>query len=87
MESLVCTEKSTETRVKWLACLHLLQEYLDELDATINGPAAYNNEPLVLSERDSMFFLSVMENPPEPNQALISLFREYGSSKESSNAL
>ncbi|WP_017714769.1 hypothetical protein [Kamptonema formosum] len=47
-----CTEKRSETRVKWLACLHLLQEYLDELDATINGPAAYSNRPGQLSERD-----------------------------------
>ncbi len=34
----------------------------------------YPNEPLVLSERDSEFFTSVLENPPEPSQALLSVF-------------
>ncbi len=35
---------------------------------------SYANEPLVLSERDSEFFLSVMENPPEPSEGLLSVF-------------
>lgn len=34
----------------------------------------YRNEPLVLSERDSKSFLEIMENPPQPSKALISLF-------------
>lgn len=29
---------------------------------------------LQLSERDSEFFISVMENPPEPSEGLLSLF-------------
>lgn len=43
-----------------------------------NGKAevlkAYKDEPLVLSERDSRFFISVMENPPAPSEALLSIF-------------
>lgn len=43
-----------------------------------NGEAevlrAYKDEPLVLSERDSRFFISVMENPPTPSAALLSIF-------------
>ena len=41
-----------------------------------NGGAEmpYRNEPLVLSERDSKSFLEVMQNPPQPSKALISLF-------------
>jgi hypothetical protein len=43
-----------------------------------NGKAevlkAYKDETLVLSERDSRFFISVMENPPAPSAALLSIF-------------
>jgi hypothetical protein len=35
---------------------------------------ACKDEPLVLSERDSRFFISVMENPPAPSAALLSIF-------------
>ncbi|MDJ0733274.1 MAG: hypothetical protein QNJ47_04165 [Nostocaceae cyanobacterium] len=33
-----------------------------------------NNNKLVLSEDDSKLFISVMENPPQPCESLISLF-------------
>lgn len=39
-----------------------------------NVPASYEDESLVLSERDSRFFISVMENPPEPSESLLSIF-------------
>ena len=43
-----------------------------------NGKAevleAYKDEPIVLSERDSKFFISVMENTPAPSAALLSIF-------------
>jgi hypothetical protein len=38
-------------------------------------PVSYEEyESLVLSERDSRFFISVMENPPAPSEALLSIF-------------
>lgn len=36
-----------------------------------------SHETLILSERDSELFLSLLENPPEPNEALKSAMREY----------
>lgn len=41
----------------------------------IDLSAQYDNKPLVLSEQDSRIFLETMENPPEPSEALIDLFR------------
>ena len=38
--------------------------------------AASDNQ-LVLSDRDWELFVSLMENPPEPNEALKSAMREY----------
>ena len=82
MQTFTKTAGSTETRIKWLTYLFLLEEYVAELDAIVNGPAAFGNPVLSLSERDWEFFMSVMLDPPEPNEALIKLFQDYGSSKE-----
>ena len=82
MRSLVKKNTSTEIRAKWLTELFLLQEYIDEWDAIINGPDAFGNKPLRLSARDWELLTDTMVNPPEPNEALIALFREYGSSNK-----
>jgi len=37
--------------------------------------APYNNEMLLLSDKDSQKFLETMKNPPEPSSALIDLFK------------
>lgn len=71
------TETSTETRLSWWAYLFVLDEFIAEADATINGPAAYNNTPPALSDRDQAFLLSVMENPPAPSEGLLALFADY----------
>ena len=58
--------------------LSVIQDLKKDVAASskANGGAEmpYRNEPLVLSERDSKSFLEVMENPPQPSKALISLF-------------
>ncbi|MGB3655091.1 MAG: DUF1778 domain-containing protein [Rivularia sp. (in: cyanobacteria)] len=36
-----------------------------------------SDKKLVLSDKDRDLFLSLMENPPEPNQALKSAMRRY----------
>lgn len=58
--------------------LSVVQDLKTDLVASskANGGAEmpYRNEPLVLSERDSKSFLEIMENPPQPSKALISLF-------------
>ena len=79
MRSLVKTktEASTETRLSWWAYLFILDEFIAEADATINGPAAYNNTPPALSDRDRAYLLSVMENPPAPSEGLLALFADY----------
>ncbi len=51
MRSLVKTETSTETRLSWWAYLFVLDEFIAEADATINGPASFNNTPPALSDR------------------------------------
>ena len=76
MQTFTKTEGSTETRIKWLTYLFLIEEYVAELDATINGPAAFGNPVLYLSERDWEFFLDMMLNPPEPSLGLIALVKE-----------
>jgi hypothetical protein len=57
------------------ACQQLLNR-LEELEDILLTEAANNDNEtkLVLSERDSKYFISVMENPPEPSEGLISLF-------------
>ena len=82
MQVALPTEKSSETKLKFLAFLLILEEYVAELDAIINGPAAYGHKPLVLSQRDWEYFMSIMLDQPPPNEALISAFKKYGSSKE-----
>ncbi|MBW4505814.1 MAG: type II toxin-antitoxin system Phd/YefM family antitoxin [Scytonematopsis contorta HA4267-MV1] len=50
---------------------------LEELENILLTEAANNDDnetKLVLSERDSKHLISVMENPPEPSEGLISLF-------------
>lgn len=34
-------------------------------------------EEIILSERDSELFLNALENPREPNEALIKLMRDF----------
>lgn len=82
MRSLVKTETSTETRLSWWTYLFVLDEFIAEADATINGPAAFGNPVLHLSERDWEFFLDMRLDPPPPNEALIKLFQDYGNSNK-----
>ena len=59
MRSLVKTETSTEIRLSWWAYLFVLDEFIAEADAIIDGAAAYNNTPPALSEtRSSLFTVS-----------------------------
>lgn len=76
MQTFAKTAGSTETRVKWLTYLFLLEEYVAELDAIVNGPAAFGNPVLSLSDRDWEFLLDMMLNPPEPSEGLIALVKE-----------
>ena len=85
MLSLVRTKKIAEIRFEWLLELLLLEKCVDELDAIINGPAAFGHHILRLSRRDEEFFQDVMDNPPKPNESLIQLFKEFGSSKKDKN--
>ena len=82
MRSLVKTETCTETRLSWWAYLFVLDEFIAEADATINGPAAFGNPVLKLSERDWDFLLDMMLDPPPPNEALIKLFQDYRNSNK-----
>ena len=84
MRSLVKTktEASTETRLSWWAYLFILDEFIAEADATINGPAAFGNPVLKLSVRDWDFLLDMMLDPPEPSEGLIALIRECRSHQE-----
>jgi uncharacterized protein (DUF1778 family) len=82
MRSLVKTETSTETRLYWWAYLFVQGEFIAEADATLNGPAAFGNPVLKLSERDWDFLLDLMLDPPPPNEALIKLFQDYGNSNK-----
>jgi uncharacterized protein (DUF1778 family) len=76
MQTFSKTEGSTETKIKWLTYLFLLEEYVAELDAIVNGPAAFGNPILYLSEREWESFLDTMLNPPEPSEGLIALIKE-----------
>ncbi|WP_201789150.1 hypothetical protein [Scytonema hofmannii] len=40
-----------------------------------NLAAQYKNDTLILSERDSRFLLEIINNPPEPSDALLSIFQ------------
>ncbi|NEP02161.1 MAG: hypothetical protein F6K58_26600 [Symploca sp. SIO2E9] len=53
-----------DTYFKFLENLHNGEDVVD----------SYNNDELILSERDSRFLLSVMENPPEPSSGLLAVF-------------
>ncbi|MEG4207395.1 hypothetical protein QUA20_26155 [Microcoleus sp. Pol7_A1] len=46
-------------------------------DATSKGPAAYNNRPAPLSDRDRAFLLSVIEHPPAPSEGFLALLADY----------
>ncbi len=86
MLSLVREDKITEVRFQLQLELLLLEEYVDELDAIINGPAAFGHQILRLSDRDGEFFQDVMDKPPKPNESLIELFKEFASSKKDKNS-
>ncbi len=59
-----------------------LLQHLEELEDLViekseGGINNYREEhKLVLSERDSELFISVMQNPPEPSEGLRSLFNK-----------
>ncbi|WP_460206390.1 type II toxin -antitoxin system TacA 1-like antitoxin [Scytonema sp. NUACC21] len=52
---------------------NLINKEISEL--VDNSATQYKNNTLVLSERDSMRFLEIMNNPPEPSDALLSIFK------------
>ncbi len=76
MRSLVKTPGSTETKLKWYAYLFLLEEFIAEADAMIDGPSAFGNPVLRLSEGDWEMVIDTMLNPPEPSESLIALVKE-----------
>ncbi|RUT10180.1 hypothetical protein DSM106972_006750 [Dulcicalothrix desertica PCC 7102] len=66
---------SVENFEKLLQRLEELEDLvIEQSENDINN---YRDEnKLVLSERDSKLFISVMQNPPEPSEGLRSLFNE-----------
>ncbi|MBD2541404.1 hypothetical protein [Coleofasciculus sp. FACHB-SPT36] len=75
MLTLVRAEKSCEYKLKHCAAIYLVfRKYFETSTSNREVASSYNNEVLVLSERDSEFFLAVMENPPEPSEGLLSVF-------------
>ncbi|MFB2923533.1 hypothetical protein [Aerosakkonema funiforme] len=77
MLSLVKAPGSTETKVNWYANLFLLEEFIAEVDAIINGPAAFGNPILQVPESDWEMVIDTMLKPPEPSEGLIALVKEY----------
>lgn len=50
---------------------------MSEPEIDFNNELALSNNTLVLSDRDWNLFLSLIENPPEPCEALKSAVKEY----------
>jgi hypothetical protein len=48
--------------------LFVLDEFIGEADATINGPATYNNTPPALSDRDRTLEATILENIKAANK-------------------
>lgn len=82
MLSLVKTPGSTETKLNWYAYLFLLEEFIAEANAIINGPAAFGNPILQVSESDWETVIDTMLNPPEPSEGLIALVKECRASQK-----
>ncbi|NEP46213.1 MAG: DUF1778 domain-containing protein [Okeania sp. SIO2H7] len=50
---------------------------MSEPEIDFNNELALSNNTLVLSDRDWDLFVSLIENPPEPSEALKSAMKEY----------
>lgn len=61
--------KQTLEKAAAMRCLSL-NEYICELVLNAATEQIPTPEPIVLSERDWQLFVSVLENPPEPNEVL-----------------
>lgn len=74
MSSLQRKEKGIPNKRRKKAFRTSLTRKHKTLNSKMNVPVTYEDATLALSERDSRFFISVMENPPAPSEALLSIF-------------
>ena len=74
MSPLKRKEKSITNKRSKKAYRTSLKRRRKTINSKTSVPVSYKDESLVLSERDSRFFISVMENPPAPSEALLSIF-------------
>ncbi|MCL1471631.1 hypothetical protein [Argonema antarcticum] len=74
MSPLQTKEKGIPNKRKKKAFCTSLKRRHKTLNYKRNVPVTYEDESLALSERDSRFFISVMENLPAPSEALLSIF-------------
>lgn len=74
MSPLQRKEKSIANKQRKKAYRTSLKRRHKTVTSKTSVPLSYDDESLVLSERDSRFFISVMENPPAPSEALLSIF-------------
>jgi len=74
MSPLQRKEKSITNKRRNKAYRTSLKRRRKTVNSKTSVPVSYKDESLVLSERDSRFFISVMENPPAPSEALLSIF-------------
>lgn len=75
---LTLTEAQLETLKKAAALRFLsVNEYLLELGLKVAEEPLPPPEEIILSERDWEIFVSALENPPEPNEALKAAFKKH----------
>lgn len=74
MSPLQRKEKSIPNKRRKKAFRTSLKRRHKTLNYKRNVPVTYEDEFLLLSDRDSRFFISVMENLPAPSEALLSIF-------------
>jgi uncharacterized protein (DUF1778 family) len=75
---LTLTEAQLETLKKAARAKVLsLNEYLLEVGLQVAEEPLPPPEQIVLSERDWEIFISALENPPEPNEALKAAFKKH----------
>ncbi|MBR8838985.1 MAG: DUF1778 domain-containing protein [Stigonema ocellatum SAG 48.90 = DSM 106950] len=75
---LTISQEHKETLEKAAAKKSLsLNQYLLEIALNAAKASLTTPEKIVLSERDWDIFVSALENPPEPNEALKAAIKEY----------
>ncbi len=75
---LTLTEEELETLKKAAALRFLsVNEYLLEVGLKVAEEPLPPPEEIILSERDWEIFVSALENPPEPKEALKAAFKKH----------